>query len=240
MAIALAVAIGGVAIAYAVFSGDDKAGPGDEPTPTTSAPVTSEPPTTEPPGDGEAACGAEVPDAAKDAAGRKDMFSEPPEMQIDESKTYTATIQTSCGTMVAELYPKDAPITVNSFVFLAREGFFDGIIFHRVIKDFVIQGGDPTGTGTGGPGYEFEDELDNGHKYEVGTLAMANSGANTNGSQFFVITGPQGVALPNNYSIFGKVTEGVEAALEIGNLKTDSGDKPEQTAYIEKITIEEK
>ena len=184
----------------------------------------------------EVACGGSVPQAASVA---KPTFNEPPPMTIDPDKTYTAIVETSCGTMRMNLFAKQAPTTVNSFVSLARQGFFDGLIFHRVIKGFVIQGGDPEGTGSGGPGYQFKDELDNDLKYEVGSVAMANSGPNTNGSQWFVVVGPQGVHLPKNYTIFGKVTQGIEAAHMIENLETDETDRPVQTAYIVKVTIEE-
>jgi cyclophilin family peptidyl-prolyl cis-trans isomerase len=162
-----------------------------------------------------------------------------PKFTIDVNKTYTATVVTSEGTFVVDLNAKAAPCTVNSFVHLADNHFYDGLIFHRIIKDFVIQGGDPTGTGSGGPGYTFNDELNNGLKYELGSLAMANSGANTNGSQWFVVTGPQGESLPNNYSIFGKVTSGMDVVQKIGAVKTDSSDKPVTPVTIKKVTIKE-
>ncbi|MBI2755475.1 MAG: peptidylprolyl isomerase [Chloroflexi bacterium] len=141
-------------------------------------------------------------------------------MQIDQSKTYTATIETSLGTMKAELYSKDAPKTVNNFVFLAQQGFYDGVIFHRVIKDFMAQTGDPTGTGTGGPGYRFEDEKVT-RPYTRGTLAMANAGPNTNGSQFFIVH--QDYALPPSYTIFGKVTEGLDVLDKIAGAPNGPG-----------------
>ena len=163
----------------------------------------------------------------------------PPKFTIDANKTYTATVVTSEGTFVVDLDPKAAPCTVNSFVYLADKHFYNGLTFHRIIKDFVIQGGDPTGTGSGGPGYTFNDELNNGLKYELGSLAMANSGANTNGSQWFVVTGAQGESLPNNYSIFGKVSSGMDVVQKIGAVKTDSNDKPVTPVTIEKVTIKE-
>jgi peptidylprolyl isomerase len=132
-------------------------------------------------------------------------WNSPPDMVIDPAKRYTATMETSLGTLVIALDPAAAPKTVNNFVFLAREGYYDGVIFHRIIKGFVCQGGDPTGTGTGGPGYRFADELPAAGRYEVGSLAMANAGPNTNGSQFFIISGPDGARLPPQYSLFGKV-----------------------------------
>ena len=132
-------------------------------------------------------------------------------MTIDASKNYTATIDTSRGQIVCELFAQDAPKTVNNFVFLAREGFYDGTLFHRVIADFMIQGGDPKGTGTGGPGYKFEDEVkDNPHSHARGVLSMANAGPNTNGSQFF-ITHVETPWLNGKHTVFGRVTSGMEA-----------------------------
>ena len=131
-----------------------------------------------------------------------------PEMQIDSDKSYSCTLETSKGTIDLELYPEHAPKTVNNFVFLARAGFYDGISFHRVISNFMIQGGDPTGCGSGGPGYRFEDELaDNPLTHEIGSLSMANSGPNTNGSQFFITHSPQS-HLNGRHTVFGKVTSG--------------------------------
>lgn len=136
------------------------------------------------------------------------QWENPPAMQIDPKKEYQATIETDRGTIELELYPQHAPKTVNNFVFLAREGFYDGIAFHRVISNFVIQGGDPTGTGRGGPGYRFEDELDgNPLKHETGSISMANAGPNTNGSQFFITHSPQ-PHLDGKHTVFGKVTDG--------------------------------
>ncbi len=136
------------------------------------------------------------------------QWSTPPEMQIDQAKRYTARMETDKGTINLELYPQHAPKTVNNFVFLAREGFYDGLKFHRVIANFMVQGGDPTGTGRGGPGYKFEDELTgNPLKHETGTLSMANAGPNTNGSQFFITHAPQ-PHLNGKHTVFGKVTEG--------------------------------
>ena len=136
------------------------------------------------------------------------QYSSPPEMTIDPSIKYTATIHTDKGDMSLELLPADAPITVNNFVFLAREGFYTGGGFHRVIKDFMVQGGCPKGDGTGGPGYRFQDEKVT-RSYTKGTLAMANAGPNTNGSQFFIVHGDD-VGLPPNYTIFGMLTEGLD------------------------------
>lgn len=167
-------------------------------------------------------------------------FTSPPPMTIDPAKKYTATFDTSCGKIVMELDAKGAPKTTNNFVFLARKGFYDGLTFHRVAKDFVIQGGDPEGTGSGGPGYQFEDELPK-DDYEIGSLAMANSGPNTNGSQFFIVTGPNGTGLPHNYSKFGKVTQGLEVAQKMETFlppgKTDS--TPSRPLYMFKVEITE-
>jgi len=138
----------------------------------------------------------------------KKQWDSPPEMQIDAEKTYRVTIETSKGDIELELNPKHAPKTVNNFVFLSEQGFYDGVTFHRVINDFMIQGGDPTGTGTGGPGYKFEDELDgNPLVHDTGVISMANSGPNTNGSQFFITHSPQ-PHLNGNHTVFGKVVQG--------------------------------
>jgi len=136
------------------------------------------------------------------------QWSNPPAMQIDAKKNYSATIVTNRGTIEVALSAQYAPKTVNNFVFLAREGFYDGVLFHRVISNFMIQGGDPTGTGTGGPGYRFEDETrGNPLKHETGVISMANAGPNTNGSQFFITHGPQ-PHLDGKHTVFGKVVEG--------------------------------
>lgn len=166
-------------------------------------------------------------------------WNSPPEMAVDADKRYTAEMVTSMGSMTIALDPIAAPKTVNNFVFLAREGFYDGVTFHRIIKDFVIQGGDPTGTGTGGPGYRFEDELPKPGRYEVGSLAMANAGPNTNGSQFFIISGQSGVRLPPQYSLFGKVTKGLEVLDAIQRVDTDRNDRPVKEVRIESVTITE-
>jgi cyclophilin family peptidyl-prolyl cis-trans isomerase len=146
---------------------------------------------------------------------------------------------TSHGTMVIALDPLAAPKTVNSFVFLARYHYYDGVIFHRIIPNFVLQGGDPTGTGSGGPGYKYADELPEPRKYKVGSLAMANAGPNTNGSQFFVISGSDGAGLPPLYSLFGEVVSGLDVVQTINNLGTRSGN-PKEKVTIESVTIEEK
>ena len=138
------------------------------------------------------------------------QWNNPPEMQIDTDKKYTVTIETNRGTMELELYPQYAPETVNNFVFLSRQGYYDGVTFHRVISDFMIQGGDPEGTGRGGPGYKFGDEFtDNPLKHERGVLSMANAGPNTNGSQFFITHSPQ-PHLNGRHTVFGKVVSGLD------------------------------
>jgi cyclophilin family peptidyl-prolyl cis-trans isomerase len=178
-----------------------------------------------------------IPNADGSSPQRQSFPSEPP-MIIDPAKTYTAEMVTSKGTLSIVLDPLAAPKTVNNFVFLARWHYFDGIVFHRVIPGFVLQGGDPTGTGTGGPGYRFEDELPKPGRYELGSLAMANAGPNTNGSQFFVISGPDGVRLPPLYSLFGKVVGGLDVVAAINDIGSRSG-TPSERVVIESVTISE-
>jgi cyclophilin family peptidyl-prolyl cis-trans isomerase len=170
---------------------------------------------------------------------KRQSFPGVPPMIIDPAKTYEATMVTDKGTLEILLDPLAAPVTVNNFVFLARWHYFDGIIFHRVIPGFVLQGGDPTGTGTGGPGYRFEDELPKPGRYELGSLAMANAGPNTNGSQFFVISGPDGMRLPPLYSLFGKVVSGLDVVQTINDLGSGSG-RPTQVVTIQSVTITER
>lgn len=142
-------------------------------------------------------------------------WKSPPAMQIDPKKKYTVNMETNKGSIVIELYPQYAPITVNNFVFLVKEGFYDDVAFHRVIDNFVIQGGDPTGTGRGGPGYRFEDEVKgNPLKHETGMLSMANAGPNTNGSQFFITHSPQ-AHLDGRHTVFGKVTSSMDVVNSI-------------------------
>ena len=163
-------------------------------------------------------------------------YDAPPEMMIDPDKTYIATLETSAGTMVLELLPQEAPVTVNNFVFLANEGFYEDVIFHRVIEGFMIQGGDPTGTGAGSPGYRFEDEPVQ-RPYTRGTLAMANAGPNTNGSQFFIMHAD--VPLPPAYTIFGSLIEGEEVLDAIATAATGPNDRPADPVVIASVTIEE-
>ncbi|OGO30846.1 MAG: peptidylprolyl isomerase [Chloroflexi bacterium RBG_16_56_11] len=169
------------------------------------------------------------------------QWSSPPKMSIDAKKEYSATIKTNFGDITVQLLPKEAPLAVNNFVFLAREGFYDGVIFHRIVKGFVIQSGDPTGTGGGSPGYRFADETVT-RDYVTGTLAMANSGANTNGSQFFITLAD--VGLPKKYTIFGTVTGGLDVVKKIGEVPTrvagGENSQPTVDVHINAITIVEK
>jgi peptidylprolyl isomerase len=177
--------------------------------------------------------------AADGSSPKSQEFPDVPEMGIDPAKRYTATMDTSMGELVIALDAIGAPKTVNNFVFLANYHYYDGVIFHRIIKGFVCQGGDPTGTGRGGPGYRFEDELPAPGRYEIGSLAMANAGPNTNGSQFFLISGPQGAQLPPQYSLFGKVVKGLDVVERMQNVPTDRSDRPHEDVVINSVTITE-
>jgi peptidyl-prolyl cis-trans isomerase B (cyclophilin B) len=148
-----------------------------------------------------------------------------------------ATMRTNHGAIGVELFDDDAPKTVENFTKLARDGFYDGVIFHRVIPDFMIQGGDPTGTGSGGPGYQFEDEL-NDRKVERGALAMANAGPNTNGSQFFIVTAPACPWLDGKHTVFGRVTSGMDVVDAIENVETGPGDRPRDEVRIESVSMD--
>jgi cyclophilin family peptidyl-prolyl cis-trans isomerase len=161
----------------------------------------------------------------------------PPAMSIDTSKTYCAVVQTSKGSFTLELFAKDSPKTVNNFVFLAKNNFYNGIVFHRIIKTFMIQTGDPTGTGTGGPGYQFEDELTSPYQYEEGVVAMANSGPNTNGSQFFINTA-NNTPMDNLYSKFGKVVVGMDTVKKIAATPVVMGSDNQLSSPTEKVTID--
>jgi len=157
-------------------------------------------------------------------------------MGIDASKRYTATMDTSMGTMVIALDAINAPLTVNNFVFLALNHYYEGVIFHRIINGFMCQGGDPTGTGTGGPGYRFNDEPVK-QRYQLGSVAMANAGPNTNGSQFFLISGASGVGLPPQYNHFGQIVKGLEVLDAMQAVQTARGDRPLTDVVINKVTI---
>ena len=164
------------------------------------------------------------------------QYAKAPELTIDTNKSYAATLETSAGAMTIDLLPGEAPATVNNFVFLAREGYYDDVIFHRVIEGFMIQGGDPTGTGTGGPGYKFADEPV-GRKYLRGTVAMANAGPDTNGSQFFIMH--RDYPLPPSYTIFGTLRSGETVLDAIATAKTGPGDRPVDPVTIKSVAIEE-
>ncbi len=177
--------------------------------------------------------------AADGSSARQTEFDSAPPMCIDPSKRYTAEMVTSLGTMTIALDAASAPATVNNFVVLARYKYYEGIIFHRIINGFMCQGGDPTGTGRGGPGYRFADELPAPGRYEIGSLAMANAGPNTNGSQFFIVSGASGVGLPPQYSLFGKVVAGLDVVDTMQGVETGPGDKPTTDVVIESVTITE-
>jgi cyclophilin family peptidyl-prolyl cis-trans isomerase len=185
---------------------------------------------------------AAIADPAAPAAGQpaRKQYDKAPAMTIDPAKAYTATLDTNHGAITLELFAKDAPQTVNNFVFLARDGFYDGVIFHRVIPDFMIQGGDPTGTGTGGPGYRFGDEVGPGKPgHARGTLSMANAGPATNGSQFFITVKPT-PWLDGKHTVFGKVTEGMDVVDKIVAVRRGARDKPVEDVVIRSIKIDEK
>ncbi|MDF2679099.1 MAG: peptidylprolyl isomerase [Brevibacillus sp.] len=217
-----------IALVTGCSSANNETAPPTQPAPA-EKPVTKEP--AQPPG----------PTGAK-------KYEKAPAMQIDKAKSYQAKISTTMGDITVDLFAKDAPVAVNNFVFLAKDKFYDGVTFHRIIKDFMIQTGDPLGSGIGGPGYTFEDELNNGHNYEVGVVAMANAGPNTNGSQFFIGTGKDVEGLKNspNYTIFGKVSGGMDVVQKIAGTKvknnpqTGETSTPEQTIKINSVTITEK
>jgi cyclophilin family peptidyl-prolyl cis-trans isomerase len=232
-AISVVAVIGLGATAFAMLTDDGS--PKASATPTPSSSTTED------------LCKGKAPKAAGE---KKPTFDKAPPMTIDARATYIATMKTSCGTVEMELYPDVAPIGVNSFVFLARQGFYDGLTFHRIVADFVIQGGDPTGDGTGGPGYQFDNEVSKKVAFDDGgILAYANSGPGTNGSQFFITLAPAPNLDPTptaSYTIFGKVTKGMDVVQHIGALPTtappgsNEASVPTQPVYIDSITIEER
>jgi len=234
LAPAMAVALAALALGAAGCGGDDGDGAGAGATTPATATATAGTVTNF---DGDA-CSAREPSPLADPQ----TYDSPPPQTIDRTKVYRATLETSCGDIVIRLDARGAPRTVDNFVFLAREGFYDGLTFHRVVRGFVIQGGDPAGDGTGGPGYTFADELpDDG--YPPGSVAMANSGPGTNGSQFFIVTGDASF-LPNSYSRFGRVVEGLDVARTIEAFTdpaADPGDPASQVpgspVYIYTVTI---
>ena len=175
--------------------------------------------------------------AGQPAGGAAKTYDAPPPMTIDPTKDYTAKIVTNMGDITVDLFEGDAPMTVNNFVFLASDGFYDGVIFHRVIDRFMIQGGDPEGTGTGGPGYQFADETrGNKQRHEPFTLSMANAGPNTNGSQFFITE----VATPHldgRHTVFGRVIEGKDVVEEISDVRVGMGDRPVEAVVMQDVII---
>jgi peptidylprolyl isomerase len=188
------------------------------------------------------------PTAAAQPAGGKPVakqWSQPPAMAIDPNKSYSATIKTNMGDVKVQLFAKESPTAVNNFVFLAKEGFYDGIKFHRVIKGFMVQTGDPRGTGAGGPGYSFKDELEaaKARGYKKGVVAMANAGPNTNGSQFFIMDADY--PLPPNYVVFGQVTEGQDVVNKIASVPVQPGaggrenSSPTVDVHMDSVTVQE-
>jgi cyclophilin family peptidyl-prolyl cis-trans isomerase len=220
IAVALVVALTGGVLAFAAFTGRE------------TPPAAS------------GTCDATAP---ADANLQPQKFSKPPPMKIDPKKTYTATLDTSCGTIAIQLLADRAPETVNSFVFLAGKGYFDGTHFHRIDTSIdIIQGGDPTGTGKGGPGYTIPDELTGNESYGPGVVAMANTGQpNTGGSQFFIVYGPNGHNLDAapKYTIFGRVVEGLDVVKRIATIPVEdpsagpAGQQPTKTVYIDTVTV---
>ncbi|QJC54323.1 peptidylprolyl isomerase [Paenibacillus albicereus] len=199
-------------------------------------------------GAGGAPAGTPVPSSSPaPSAEPSKQWDKAPDMAIDPNKTYKAVVKTTEGEFTINLFAKDAPQTVNNFVFLSKEGFYEGVVFHRIIQEFMIQTGDPTGTGAGGPGYSIPDELNNGHSYVKYVVAMANAGPNTGGSQFFIGTGDsvRGLDAQPNYAIFGEIESGQDvvdkiAATPVG--PSDAGNevsKPQTTVKMESIEIRE-
>lgn len=177
---------------------------------------------------------------------RNNKYQAPPEMSLEPAKQYQALVKTNRGNFTIRLLAEDAPVTVNNFVFLAKEGFFNGVSFHRIIKGFMIQTGDPLGNGTGGPGYRFDDELPPKLPYGPGIVAMANSGPNTNGSQFFICNGEQSTLLNGspNYTVFGQISTGMDVVLKISDTPVEFNrmgelSKPMEHTYIQEILISE-
>ena len=231
--VVMAAVVVGLALLTGVFKSDKAKTKTSSSSSSTTAPASAS--TTAAPA---GKVGSQECPAADGSSPQTRTFDGEPKMCIDANKTYTATMETDVGTIKIALDPKRAPKTVNNFVVLARYHFFDGLTFHRVIPGFVDQGGDPQGTGQGGPGYQFADELPKQGDYKLGSLAMANSGPNTNGSQFFIITGDQGVSLPPNYSLFGQVTEGLDVAKKI-EADGDNSGTPKVIHKTVKVTIQE-
>ncbi len=226
-----------IALMASLFSGGDTSNAKKVATEDTTTTTAADESTTTEAGNGEVSTAACPP--ADGTAEKKISFDGVPPMCIDPARSYTAKVETDVGNFTVALDPGRAPKTVNNFVFLARHRFYDGVPFHRVIPGFVVQGGDAQkGDGSGGPGYKFADELPKAGEYETGSLAMANSGPNTNGSQFFIVTGPEGVGLAPLYSLFGKVTEGLEVVKKIEADGTKQG-APKVVHKMTRVTITE-
>jgi cyclophilin family peptidyl-prolyl cis-trans isomerase len=233
-----AAIVAGIAGLVAIFNDDSGDNAASDATSTTVPETTTStvPPTTALPTLVPTECNDDTPDPVAD----RPTYDAPPAMTIDSAKTYTATITTSCGDIVVELDAASAPVATNNFVFLAREGFYDGLTWHRVVPDFVVQGGDPAGDGTGGPGYSVEGEPPT-DGYQYGSIAAAKGGgdpAGTMGSQFFIVTGPNGTTLPNDYARFGVVTEGFDVARTLESFATGDA-PPSRSLYIFKVEITE-
>jgi peptidyl-prolyl cis-trans isomerase B (cyclophilin B) len=252
--VAFAIAGAGVVFAAVLIIGDGDPDPSTTPTATDSpSPTPSVSPTPSPTAEPvPVACDGEVPEAANTPVEDRPTFRRLPRLTVDLDATYTATVETSCGTMTIELLPRQAPYTVNSFVFLAERQYFDGLLFHRIANSIdVIQGGDPSctddadmevcpGDEFSGPGYSIPDELFSGPAYEEGSVSMANAGANTGGSQFFIVTGPGASQLPASYTVFGEVTDGLDVAKQIQELEVGgtSAEVPQERVFIESVTVE--
>ena len=226
-----AVFLGAIAAVALALTGGGEPKPAASGSPSPSASASASPSVSGSPGSN---CGYVQTDEPTGDRGSQPI----PEFAIDTTKGYKATIKTSLGTIRAKLFPAEAPCAVNSFVALARAKFYDGLTFHRVVQDFVIQGGDPTGTGSGGPGYSFNDELDNDLSYKPGTVAMANSGPNTNGSQWFIVASDAGATrLTKSYTIFGEVSDGMDVVTEINKVPTKGGEGADADMPVDPVTI---
>lgn len=228
--ISIAVAAGLAGVVFIAWLGG--AFDGGDSSPTTTAPAGDEATAG---GDGESTASAGCP-ATDGSEARQRQFDAPPPMCLEDGVTYSAVVTTNFGSYTIEFDAEAAPLTVNNFVVLARYRYFDDTRCHRIIPGFVVQCGDPTATGTGGPGYRFEDELPEAGAYQLGSVAMANSGPDTNGSQFFVISGPQGEALPPAYSLFGQVVDGLDVIAELDALGSADG-TPAQPVQIRTVEI---
>ena len=228
-----------VFLAVRLFGDDDTSGVTSASTASTTTIVSELAATTVPAPAGITATGPVDCPAADGSSERYAQFVEAPQTCLDPAKTYTVVVDTSKGSYTAVLDAAKAPLAVNNFVFLARYHYFDGTTCHRIIPGFVVQCGDPTATGTGGPGYSFADELPAAGEYKLGSLAMANSGADTNGSQFFVISGDDGVQLPPQYTLFGQVTEGLDTVAALDAAGTAGAGTPSETVTINSVTVTE-